>query len=137
MATRLSRLLKDRWVHTVGVDNGSRWAISIAEGQHSVLGDRDSRTFMIETSRRHRREDHPPVLSQRPAVRVDNLVKRYPKAPVNAVDSVSFTVASGEVFGLLGPSGAGKTTTIAVLTTRARPTAGEHGSRLWRWHPTR
>lgn len=55
---------------------------------------------------------------------VDQLVKRYPKAQVNAVDDISFEVASGEVFGLLGPNGAGKTTTVGVLTTRVRPTGG-------------
>jgi ABC-2 type transport system ATP-binding protein len=58
------------------------------------------------------------------AVEVEGLVKRYPKAPVNAVDGVSFSVQRGEVFGLLGPNGAGKTTTIGVLTTRVRLTAG-------------
>ncbi|MEO6797743.1 MAG: ATP-binding cassette domain-containing protein [Candidatus Dormibacter sp.] len=57
-------------------------------------------------------------------VAVENLVKRYPKRPVNAVDGVSFDVQRGEVFGLLGPNGAGKTTTVGVLTTRVRPTSG-------------
>ncbi|MDQ2960390.1 MAG: ATP-binding cassette domain-containing protein, partial [Candidatus Dormibacteraeota bacterium] len=55
---------------------------------------------------------------------VEDLVKRYPKRPVNAVDGVGFAVAKGEVFGLLGPNGAGKTTTVGVLTTRVRPTGG-------------
>jgi ABC-2 type transport system ATP-binding protein len=59
-----------------------------------------------------------------PAVAVRDLVKRYPKSPVNAVDGISFEVAPGEVFGLLGPNGAGKTTTVGMLTTRVRPTAG-------------
>jgi ABC-2 type transport system ATP-binding protein len=59
-----------------------------------------------------------------PAVVVEGLEKRYPKAPVNAVDGVTFTVAQGDVFGLLGPNGAGKTTTIGVLTTRVKLTGG-------------
>ena len=59
-----------------------------------------------------------------PAAEVVDLVKRYPKRPVNAVDGVSFAVRAGEVFGLLGPNGAGKTTTIGVLTTRVRATGG-------------
>src|SRR5262249_21179120 len=58
------------------------------------------------------------------AVSVSALVKRYPRAPVNAVDGVSFDVERGEIFGLLGPNGAGKTTTVGVLTTRVRPTRG-------------
>jgi ABC-2 type transport system ATP-binding protein len=57
---------------------------------------------------------------QGPVVEVRDLVKRYRKAKVNAVDGVSFAVRRGEVFGLLGPNGAGKTTTVGILTTRAR-----------------
>jgi ABC-2 type transport system ATP-binding protein len=59
-----------------------------------------------------------------PAIQVEDLVKRYPKRPVNAVDGITFHVDRGEVFGLLGPNGAGKTTTIGILTTRVRATSG-------------
>jgi ABC-2 type transport system ATP-binding protein len=58
------------------------------------------------------------------AVVVRELVKRYPKREVNAVDGLSFEVGHGEVFGLLGPNGAGKTTTVGVLTTRVKATSG-------------
>jgi len=58
------------------------------------------------------------------AIGVRDLVKRYPKGKVNAVDGVSFDVSRGEIFGLLGPNGAGKTTTIGVLTTAIVPTEG-------------
>jgi ABC-2 type transport system ATP-binding protein len=61
---------------------------------------------------------------QAPAMRVCDLIKRYPKAKTNAVDGVSFDVSRGEIFGLLGPNGAGKTTTIGVLTTAILPTEG-------------
>ena len=59
------------------------------------------------------------------AIEVTNLVKRYAKAPVNAVDGVTFTVRRGEIFGLLGPNCAGKTTTIGILTTSVVPTDGK------------
>jgi ABC-2 type transport system ATP-binding protein len=57
-------------------------------------------------------------------VEVDDLVKRYPKRPVNAVDGLSFAVRPGEIFGFLGPNGAGKSTTIGILTTRVVATGG-------------
>ena len=58
------------------------------------------------------------------AAEVRDLVKRYPKRSVNAVDGISFAVRPAEVFGLLGPNGAGKTTTVGVLTTRVALTGG-------------
>jgi len=59
-----------------------------------------------------------------PAIEVRDLVKRYRKGKVNAVDGISFAVESGEFFALLGPNGAGKTTTISILTTTLSPTSG-------------
>jgi ABC-2 type transport system ATP-binding protein len=47
------------------------------------------------------------------AVQFDNVVKRY--GDVEALRSVSFSVNEGEMFGLIGPDGAGKTTTIRAL----------------------
>lgn len=58
------------------------------------------------------------------AIEVRDLVKRYRRATVNAVDGVTFGVEPGEFFALLGPNGAGKTTTISILTTTLTPTAG-------------
>jgi len=65
-----------------------------------------------------------PTVTVDAAVEVTDLVKRYPKAPVDSLTGVSFQVRRGEVFGFLGPNGAGKTTTIGILTTRIRPTGG-------------
>ena len=59
-----------------------------------------------------------------PVVEVQDLVKRYRKAKVNAVDGISLRVDPGEFFALLGPNGAGKTTTISILTTTLAPTSG-------------
>jgi ABC-2 type transport system ATP-binding protein len=58
-------------------------------------------------------------------VEVTDLVKRYRKSKVNAVDGISLKVEAGEFFALLGPNGAGKTTTISILTTTLAPTSGE------------
>jgi len=66
----------------------------------------------------------PHSLTSSAMIEVRDLVKRYPKRPVNAVDGTSFEVPRGEVFGLLGPNGAGKTTTVGILTTRVRLTGG-------------
>jgi ABC-2 type transport system ATP-binding protein len=56
------------------------------------------------------------------AVLVERLVKRFGSTP--AVDDVSFDVHPGEMFGLIGPDGAGKTTTIRLLCGLLRPNAG-------------
>lgn len=56
-------------------------------------------------------------------VSVDNLIKNYGSGP-NAVDDISFHVKKGEVYGFLGKNGAGKTSTIRVLTTLVPPTSG-------------
>lgn len=55
------------------------------------------------------------------AVEVRDLVKRYPKRDTNAVDHLSFQVARGEVFGLLGPDGAGKSTGVRAAMVPAIP----------------
>src|SRR5262249_55568983 len=59
-----------------------------------------------------------------PAIAVSGLVKTYPGG-VRALDGLSFTVEPGTVFRLLGPNGAGKSTAVKILTTLARPDAGE------------
>ena len=54
---------------------------------------------------------------------MERLAKTYPGG-TEAVRGISFTVPAGEVFGLLGLDGAGKSTTIGMLTTAIAPTAG-------------
>jgi len=43
---------------------------------------------------------------------------------VEALKGVSFTVASGSIYGLIGPNGAGKTTTLRIIATLLRPDLG-------------
>jgi len=57
-----------------------------------------------------------------PAVRALNLVKAF--GPIRAVDDVSFDLAPGRIYGLLGPNGSGKTTLIRLLTGLTRATSG-------------
>jgi ABC-2 type transport system ATP-binding protein len=61
-------------------------------------------------------------VNETPALTVDHLSKRFGER--TAFQDVSFTVASGEVFGFLGPNGAGKTTTVRTLGTLIAPTSG-------------
>lgn len=56
------------------------------------------------------------------AIEVHNVSKSYGK--VKALDDVSFTVEKGEVFGLIGPDGAGKTSMFRILCTLLLPDAG-------------
>lgn len=60
------------------------------------------------------------------SVVVNNLSKNYgtKKAVVNAVQGVSFEVAKGELFGIIGPDGAGKTSLFRMLTTLLLPDGG-------------
>ncbi len=57
------------------------------------------------------------------AIDLNGLTKVYGEHTV--VDRVSFSVATGSIFGYLGPNGSGKTTTIKMLCGLVRPTAGD------------
>jgi len=56
------------------------------------------------------------------AIEINGLTKCYGK--VTALDGVSFDVRQGELFGLIGPDGAGKTTLFRLLTTLLNPDSG-------------
>ncbi len=55
-------------------------------------------------------------------IRTDNLTKRF--GAVTAVDGLNLSIAGGEIFGLIGPDGAGKTTAIRLLAAIMQPSAG-------------
>ena len=55
-------------------------------------------------------------------IKVQNIEKSYGK--VEAIKGISFEVQEGELFGLIGPDGAGKTTIFRILTTLLKPDAG-------------
>jgi ABC-2 type transport system ATP-binding protein len=56
------------------------------------------------------------------ALELDGVTKRF--GSTEAVRGISYTVGAGEMFGLIGPDGAGKTTTIRLLCGLLAPTAG-------------
>jgi len=60
-----------------------------------------------------------------PAVSLKNIIKTYDNGKVKAVNNVSFDVAHGELFGLIGPDGAGKTSIFRILTTLLLADKGE------------
>ena len=57
------------------------------------------------------------------AIETKNLTKRFKER--TAVDSLSLTVEQGEIFALLGQNGAGKSTTIRMLSCLTAPTSGD------------
>src|SRR5579871_4188095 len=60
--------------------------------------------------------------SDAPIIRIGGLLKQF--ADVTAVDRLSLSVNRGEIFGLVGPDGAGKTTTMRMLAGVMQPDAG-------------
>ena len=56
-------------------------------------------------------------------VRTENLCKNY--GSLKAVDGLNLSIKEGEIYGLLGPNGCGKTTTIKVLCGLLKPTSGK------------
>ncbi|MFQ5612815.1 MAG: ABC transporter ATP-binding protein [Anaerolineae bacterium] len=55
-------------------------------------------------------------------IKTENLTKKF--GDITAVDSLTLSIRKGEIFGLVGPDGAGKTTTIRILAAIMSPSAG-------------
>src|SRR6476659_5244063 len=61
-------------------------------------------------------------MAESPPIEIRGLVKRY--GEITAVDDVDLTVNPGDVFGYLGPNGAGTTTSLRMMLGLIRPSAG-------------
>ena len=68
-------------------------------------------------------------MNTEPVIAVSELTYTYPKTTEPAVRGMDFTVAPGEIFGFLGPGGAGKSTTQKLLIGLLRG----HGGRMLVW----
>ncbi|AOL33831.1 ATP-binding cassette domain-containing protein [Anoxybacillus geothermalis] len=66
-------------------------------------------------------------MSVHPPIQVERVSKRFGKKVV--IDDVSLEVQTGEIFGLLGPSGAGKTTLVRMIAGIDQ--ASEFGAGKW------
>lgn len=62
------------------------------------------------------------MTENQPVVETRDLTKRYDE--FTALDSLSISVAAGQILGFIGPNGAGKTTTIRILVGLLKPTSG-------------
>lgn len=101
-------------------------AIFLEEGKIVSAGDpkKVSKEFMKLVGEVEKHDD---VTVGEPIIKVENLVKKYisvDRGVVRAVNDISFDVKEGEIFGLVGVSGAGKTTTSEILMGVIQPTSG-------------
>ena len=64
----------------------------------------------------------PSEIKELPAIEAVNLTKQF--AGLTAVDNVNFSVKKGEIFGIVGPDGAGKTTALRMLSSIMDPSYG-------------
>lgn len=57
-------------------------------------------------------------------IEIADINKTYPKTQVKALQNIDLRISHGEIFGLIGPDGAGKTTLFRILTTLVLPDSG-------------
>ena len=75
-------------------------------------------------------------MSSSPMLQINDLSKYF--GGVKAVNSVSFDLAEGELLGIIGPNGSGKTTVVNLITGFVKPDSGKisyRGQDITRWAP--
>jgi ABC-2 type transport system ATP-binding protein len=78
---------------------------------------------MREKVRQEASQSYPAGTTGAPAIELRDLCKAF--GSLQAVDHLTLAVEQGEIFGLLGPNGSGKTTTINLISGLSNPTSGE------------
>ena len=75
-------------------------------------------------------------MSPSPLLKISGLYKNF--GGVQAIDDLNFEVAEGELLGMIGPNGSGKTTAVNLITGFVKPTEGEvryRGKNITGWPP--
>jgi ABC-2 type transport system ATP-binding protein len=78
---------------------------------------------MCENVRQEASQAYPTEITGFPAIELRSLCKAF--GTLHALDQLTLSVEQGEIFGLLGPNGSGKTTTINLISGLSTPTSGE------------
>jgi len=116
--TEISRLLK---AHSIAATDLRPISPGLEDVFVTELASLEARPIGLSAG-----ESSPPAAAEaippEAAVQVAKLTKKF--GDFTAVDRVNFSVQHGEIFGLLGPNGSGKTTTIRMITGLLEPTEG-------------
>jgi ABC-type branched-subunit amino acid transport system ATPase component len=75
-------------------------------------------------------------MSPSPLLKISGLYKNF--GGVQAIDDLNFEIAEGELLGMIGPNGSGKTTAVNLITGFVKPTEGEvhfRGKNITGWPP--
>jgi ABC-2 type transport system ATP-binding protein len=115
----INRLLAENSISVIGLQPISAGLEDVFVSQ---LTGREERPESLSTARKSvdtaAKKDSQPETT----IQVTDLSKKF--GDFTAVDRVSFSIGRGEIFGLLGPNGSGKTTTIRMITGLLKPTEG-------------
>lgn len=113
----------------VAMDNGKILASATPDELREATGEQDIETVFttLQPNRRvgQSRLVIPPRVAdgEPPIIEAKDLTRRF--GSFTAVDSVSFSIEKGEIFGFLGSNGCGKTTTMKMLTGLLAPSEGQ------------
>ena len=120
----------ERFDWLVAMDGGRVLACGSPDELKARTGTANLDTAFIQLRPEHKRRDYQTlaipsreVLQGSPAIEASDLTRRF--GEFIAVDRVSFTIHSGEIFGFLGSNGCGKTTTMKMLTGLLPSSEGE------------
>ncbi|MDF1532297.1 MAG: methyl coenzyme M reductase system, component A2 [ANME-2 cluster archaeon] len=121
---KMSLIITSHWPRVI--EELSHKAIWLEDGKIVAEGDPKtvSAKFMEQAGEIEKRE----INIGEPLIKAKNLRMKYfslDRGVVNAVDGIDFEVREGEIFGIIGVSGAGKTTTSKIITGNLQPTEGE------------